>query len=309
MPDPRDDALIDLHIHSTASDGSMTAEELVVRAKSLGLVAIAITDHDSIGAVRDGLAAGERHGVEVVPGVEIGIAHDPDRGLVEVDILGYYVDPDHSELAETLLKLQEAKNRKLERQLAVLRDNGLAIDASEVLAEAGGDTIRRPHIWKVLHRHYPDFPVEEFFDRTSFGGDWHVTKEFTLSLEASVALIERAGGVPVIAHPGAYNTTFLSDGRVIDPRVDEAIGVCLDAGVRGIEVYYPYGKNRPFHNDASLISEEELSELIGHYERLADDRGVLKTGGSDFHGANKPHIEMGEVRVPYALLRRLKAAM
>jgi predicted metal-dependent phosphoesterase TrpH len=309
LSSPPDDARIDLHLHSTASDGTCTPEELVVKAKALGLVAIAITDHDSVGAVRDGLAAGERHGIEVVSGVEIGIAHDPDRGLVEVDILGYFVDPEHEELARVLARLQDAKNDKLQRQLNVLAENGLIIDAAEVIREAAGDTVRRPHIWKVLSRHYPDFGAEDFFDRTSFGGEWHVTKAFSLTLEDSVTLIERAGGVSVMAHPGAYNATFAKGGELVDPAVDAAIHVCAGAGVRGLEVYYPYSKGRPFHDDGPLIDEAQLSRLIGHYETRADEHGLLKTGGTDYHGASKPHIEIGEIEVPYRLLKQLKNAV
>jgi predicted metal-dependent phosphoesterase TrpH len=306
VPAPPDDARIDLHVHSTASDGTLTAEELVLRAKSLGLAAIAITDHDSIGSVKEGIEAGETHGIEVVPGVEIGIAHDPDRGLVEIDILGYFIDPDDAELAESMQRLQDAKNGKLAKQIAVLAANGLPIDEGEVLREAAGDTVRRPHIWKVLHRHHPDFEAQEFFDRTSFGGDWHVTKDFSLSLEDCVALIDRVGGVAVLAHPGCYNTTFAKGGDLIDPGIDAVVRVCVGAGVRGIEVHYPYDKARPYHNGGPLISTCELGALVSHYAALARHHGILETGGTDFHGSNKPDIEIGEIEVPYRLLRGLR---
>ena len=304
----RDDPRIDLHLHTIASDGSETAEALVLKAKLLGLAAIAITDHDSIGSVREALAAGEKHGVEVIPGVEIGIAHDPARHLIEIDILGYFVDPDLAELEDVLQRLQDAKNGKLVKQVAVLADNGLPIDADEVLEEAAGDTVRRPHIWKVLHRHHPDFSSQEFFDRTSFGGEWHVTKDFSLTLEECVALIGRAGGVPVLAHPGAYNTTFAGGGSMMDPIVDEIIATCAGAGVKGLEVYYTYDKNRPFHNGEPFITKEELAELVGHYASLAERHGMLKTGGTDFHGVSKPQIDVGEVDARYALVEALKAA-
>ncbi|MFH1689661.1 MAG: PHP domain-containing protein [Candidatus Eisenbacteria bacterium] len=304
----RDDPRIDLHLHTIASDGSETAETLVLKAKSLGLAAIAITDHDTVGSVREALAAGEKHGIEVIPGVEIGIAHDPERHLIEIDILGYFIDPDFAELEGVLQRLQHAKNGKLLKQIAVLAENGLPIEVHEVLEAAAGDTVRRPHIWKVLHRHHPDFSSQEFFDRTSFGGEWHVSKDFSLQLEESVELIERAGGVPVLAHPGAYNTTFAKGGGMKDPIVDEIVATCAGAGVRGLEVYYTYDKNRPFHNGGPLISQDELAELVGHYASLADGHGMLKTGGTDFHGATKPQIEVGEVDARYSLLQALKDA-
>lgn len=303
-----DDPRIDLHLHTIASDGSETAETLVLKAKSLGLAAIAITDHDTIGSVREALAAGEKHGIEVIPGVEIGIAHDPDRHLIEIDILGYFIDPDFTELESVLQRLQNAKNGKLAKQIAVLAENGLPVEVEEVLEEAAGDTVRRPHIWKVLHRHHPGFSSQEFFDRTSFGGDWHVSKDFSLKLEESVELIERAGGVPVLAHPGAYNTTFARGGSMMDPIVDDIVATCAGAGVKGLEVYYSYDKNRPFHNGEPLISKDELAELVGHHSTLAEKHGMLKTGGTDFHGATKPQIEVGEVDARYSLLQALKDA-
>jgi len=304
----RGDSRVDLHLHTVASDGSETAETLVLRAKSLGLAAIAITDHDSIGSVRDALAAGEKHGVEVIPGVEIGIAHDPERHLIEIDILGYFIDPDYEELERALERLQQAKNGKLAKQVAVLAANGLPIEVDEVVAEAGGDTVRRPHIWKVLHRHHPDFPPQEFFDRTSFGGEWHVKKDYSLTLEECVDLVERAGGVPVLAHPGAYNTTFAKGGALLDPVVDSIVEVCAGAGVKGLEVFYTYDKNRPYHNGGPLISKDQLGELIEHFAGLARRLGLLMTGGTDFHGVTKPQIEVGEVDATYALVEALKAA-
>ncbi len=303
-----DGSMVDLHMHTIASDGSETAETLVRKAQSLGLAAIAITDHDSTGSVREALAAGEKYGVEVIPGVEIGIAHDPERHLIEIDILGYFVDPDFDELEDVLQRLQDAKNGKLIKQIAVLAENGLPIEADEVLDVAAGDTVRRPHIWKVLHRYYPDFPSQEFFDKTSYGGEWHVTKSFSLELEECVELIERAGGVPVLAHPGAYNTTFAKGGSMIDPIVDEIIATCAGAGVKGLEVYYTYDKNRPYFKGEPLISKAELGELVGHYASLASKHGMLKTGGTDFHGDTKPQIEVGEVDARYALVKALKAA-
>jgi len=250
-------------MHTVASDGSETAETLVRRAKSLGLAAIAITDHDSIGSVRGALAAGEKHGVEVIPGVEIGIAHEPEKHLIEIDILGYFVDPNFAELEGVLQRLQDAKNGKLIKQIAVLAENGLPIEADEVLKAAAGDTVRRPHIWTVLHRHHPDFASQEFFDRTSFGGEWHVTKDFSLKLGECVELIERAGGVPVLAHPGAYNTTFAKGGSMIDPIVDEIIATCAAAGVKGLEVYYTYDKNRPYFKGEPLISKRTVPTSKG----------------------------------------------
>jgi 3',5'-nucleoside bisphosphate phosphatase len=302
------DGRIDLHVHTTASDGSFTPEEVVVRAARLGLAAIAITDHDSVGGVAEGTAAGEKHGIEVVPGVEIGIAHEPERGLIEVDILGYFVDPGDAQLFDVLTKLQDAKNEKLARQLAVLAKNGYPIEVEEVEMEAAGDTVRRPHIWKVLHRHHPALEAQEFFDRTSFGGEWHVSKVFDVRLEDCVALIRSAGGVSVLAHPCCYSKAFDKGGSLIDPAVDAIVTECARAGVRGVEVYYPYDKSRRHGDGKPPMSGDELLAVHAHYASLALRHGLLVTGGTDFHGASKPEIEIGDVPVPYGVLTAIREA-
>ncbi|MBM3307324.1 MAG: PHP domain-containing protein [Candidatus Eisenbacteria bacterium] len=299
---------IDLHVHTTASDGSLTPSEVVARASGLGLAAIAVTDHDSVGGVPEALAAGARHGLEVVPGVEIGIAHEPGRGLVEVDILGYFVDHSDPELRDVLARMQAAKNGKLARQVEVLAAHGYPIDAAEVEREAAGDTVRRPHIWKVLHRHHAGLEAQEFFDRTSFGGEWHVPKSFGVTLEECVALIGRAGGVPVVAHPGCYSAAFDGGGSLIDPAVDAVIAVCAGAGVRGVEVYYPYDRSRPHGDGRPLMTAAELASVHEHYASEAGRHGLVATGGTDFHGASKPEIEIGDVPVPYGVLTALRAA-
>jgi hypothetical protein len=307
MADARD-GRIDLHVHTTASDGSLTPRQVVARAAALGLAAIAITDHDSVGGVAEAMAAGQKHGLEVVPGVEIGIDHEPERGLVEVDILGYFIDPGDAQLFDVLTKLQDAKNGKLAGQVAVLAENGYPIDVDEVEREAGGDTVRRPHIWKVLHRHHPGLEAQEFFDRTSFGGEWHVSKAFGVGLEGCVALITRAGGVPVLAHPCCYSKAFDKGGSLIDPAVDAIVVECARAGVRGVEVYYPYDKSRSQGDGRPRMSAEELLAVHAHYAALALKHGLLVTGGTDFHGASKPEIEIGDVQVPYGVLTALREA-
>lgn len=299
---------IDLHVHTTASDGSLTPEQVVARAARLGLAAIAITDHDSVGGVPKGMAAGEKHGLEVVPGVEIGIAHEPERGLIEIDILGYFVDPGDGRLFDVLTRLQDAKNGKLARQVEVLAENGYPIEVEDVEREAAGDTVRRPHIWKVLHRCHPGLEAQEFFDKTSFGGEWHVSKAFGVRLEECVQLIERAGGVPVLAHPCCYSKAFDKGGSLIDPAVDAIVMECARSGVRGVEVYYPYDRSRPHGDGKPLMSAGELLAVHAHYASLALRQGLLVTGGTDFHGASKPEIEIGDVPVPYGVLTALREA-
>jgi predicted metal-dependent phosphoesterase TrpH len=306
-PDPR--GVVDLHCHTTASDGSETPRRLFEMAREADLRAIGFCDHDSVGSVREGVALAAEFGIEFVPGCEIGIAHDPERGIVEVDLLAYYYNPDHAELNEVLGRLRQAKNAKLDAQLATLAGAGFRVPKDQVLAEAKGETIRRPHIFKVLKQHYPDLRPDVFFPNTDFGGAWYVRKAYDLTLEDCVAVVRRAGGVAVLSSPGSYNERFKQDGTLIDPRVDRMVQACAAAGVAGLETIYTYHRNKPYHRGSEdTISPGDLLTLIDHYEALADRLGLTKTGGSDYHGTPKPHISLGAIPVPYRYLEGLKRA-
>lgn len=307
-PDPR--GVVDLHIHTTASDGSESPRQLFEMAREMGLRAIGFCDHDSIGSVREGLALAEEFGIGFVPACEIGIAHDPDRGLIEADLVIYCFDPESDELNEVLARLRRAKNNKLDRQLEVLNEVGFHVPKEEVLAEAQGETIRRPHIFTVLKRHQPETQPGVFYTNTDFNGPWYVPKEYNLSLEDCVAVVERAGGITVLSSPGSLNKLYRKDRTLIDPDVDRIIALCASAGVRALETIYTYDCNKPYyHGPEQTITAEELDTLICHYEELADHLGMVKTGGSDFHGKSKPQISLGEIAVPYRYFENLKRAV
>jgi predicted metal-dependent phosphoesterase TrpH len=307
--DPDPDGIVDLHLHTTASDGSESPRRLFELAREAGLRAIGFCDHDSIGSVREGLALAPEFGIDFVPGCEIGIAHDPDRGLVEADLVAYYYDPDHDELNDVLVRLQKAKNAKLDGQLRVLSAAGYRVPKDEVLALAQGETIRRPHIFAVLKKYHPEVKPEVFYPSTDFGGRWYVSKEYSLTLEDCVAVVARAGGVTVLSSPGSYNERFKKDGVLIDPGVDRIVAVCAHAGVKGLETVYTYHCNKPYYRGpGATIDSGQLDALIDHYEELAARFGMLKTGGSDFHGSSKPQIRVGELPVPYRYLTGLQRA-
>jgi len=306
-PDPR--GCVDLHTHTTASDGSETPRRLFEMARAKGLKALGFCDHDSIGNAREGLALAAEFGIEFVPGCEIGIAHDPERGLVETDIVAYYYDPDHDELGDVLRRLQRAKNEKLDGQLERLAREGLRAPKEEVLALAQGETIRRPHIFRVLTKYHPEIRPDVFYPNTDFGGPWYVPKSFSLTLEACVALVRRAGGVTVLSSPGSYNGRYKQDGTLIDSETDRIVAACAAAGVECLETVYTYHCNKPyFRSPTETISREELNRLIEHYEALAKQHGMAMTGGSDYHGVSKPQIALGELPVPYRYLEHLKRA-
>ncbi|MGC8826447.1 MAG: PHP domain-containing protein, partial [Anaerolineae bacterium] len=157
---------VDLHVHTSASDGTDAPAELVAKAKAAGLAAVGITDHDSVGGVQEALEAGRCLGIEVIAGVELSLANEPAYGTVEMHLLGYFIDPDHPTLTETIRRMIEAR---IEQKLAIVRNLqklGFDVPEEEVLALAGGGVPGRMHIAQVAMRHNPDrFPGPEVLFR------------------------------------------------------------------------------------------------------------------------------------------------
>lgn len=274
---------VDLHVHTSASDGTDSPAELVSKAKAAGLAAVGITDHDSVGGVREALEAGRRLGIEVVPGVELSLANEPAHGAVEMHLLGYFIDPDHPVLTATIRRMIEAR---IEQKLAIVRNLqklGFDVPEEEVLALADGGVPGRMHIAQVAMRHNPDrFPGPEvlFREYISEGGRAYVPRTFQLSLEEGIRVIREAGGLPVLAHPGAYTSVRDMEGF---------IRAAVEMGLAGLEGPYPYDKNRPF-----LRSDNgELEQAVSRFTALAQSLGLMVTGGSDYHGSRKG-IALGE---------------
>lgn len=274
---------IDLHVHTTASDGTATGEEAVSIAASLGLAAIAVTDHDTVSGVAEAARAGEKLGVEVVPGIEISTKYGGP-----VHILGYYIDTESDKLRPVLdwvVHDRDERNRKMAELMAA---DGLPVSYDEMLARFGG-VIGRPHFAEVLVELGLADSVQDAFDRfVEKGQKYYLPRNF-LSIERSVEIICAAGGVPVLAHPFQYKRD--------DAGLRDIIEHCMEYGLRGMECRYSgYGEKK-----------------VAYLEALADEYGLIKTGGSDFHGANKPHISLGtgingNLNVPYEFLERLKSA-
>jgi predicted metal-dependent phosphoesterase TrpH len=178
-----------------------------------------------------------------------------------------------------------------------------------VLAEAKGETIRRPHIYKVLRKYHPQVTPDVFYPNSDFGGPWYVPKSYSLTLEDCVAVIGRAGGVTVLSSPGSYNERYKQDRALIDPAVDRIVEVCAQAGVVCLETVYTYHRNKPYYRSAAeTINADQLRTIIDHYESLAERFGMVKTGGSDYHGTAKPQIALGDVPVPYRYYENLRLA-
>src|SRR3990170_6830773 len=197
----------------------------------------------------------------------------PERGLKDVEILGYFLDLKNEKLLATLQKRQESKIRKTTRQVELIERNGYMIPIGEVVEKAR--VPRRIHIWEVLQQHNPNIIREEFFSRTGYGGSWYVEEDFTITVEDCVRLIKDAEGVPVVAHPGCYNERFRTENLLRDENTFNVLTTCVNAGACGIEVFYPYHKERPYYNrGSSLITNEQYMELIASYKEAAGDYQV-----------------------------------
>lgn len=299
---------IDLHIHSTASDGSNSPREIVELARSLGLHTISLTDHDSIDGLEEACKFGAtgKPRVDVVEGIELKVRNEPERGLVDIEILGYGIDTKNAKLLSVVDKRRESKICKTEKQIKLIEKDGYKLPISEVKDVTKGLVSRRPHMWAVFQRHNTCISKRDFFEKTNFGGKWYVEEDFTLSLEDCINTIKSAGGIAVVAHPGAYNKLFRKQ-ILCDQDTIKLLETCVDAGAQGIEIFYPYNKNKPYFDKLPLITKEQNNQLIEYYKEAATALGVEMTGGSDYHGTYKPEIHMGEVDIPMTVLEDLKS--
>lgn len=272
---------IDLHVHSTASDGSMSPGELVRYAVKKELAAIAITDHDTIDGIPEAIKEGKAVDVEVIPGLEISADY-----IVEMHILGYFFNGTYLNIRDVLKKLRENRDERNPKIIAKLNQMGFSITLSEVKAEAHGNVIGRPHIAKTLVKNKHVRCVEDAFDKyLSFGKPAYFKKE-KLDPEQCIKEILQAGGIPVLAHPVILNMSF--------KQLDDLLFKLKAYGLMGIEAYY--------------VDNTKVD--TGNFLRLAIKHGLLATGGSDFHGSFKPDIDMGCGRgglgIPYELLDKMK---
>lgn len=286
----------DLQVHTTASDGTCSPAKVVELAARKGIRVLAVTDHDSVLGVAEAMVAGARLGVEVVPAIEFSTRDEPDKDFMGLHLLGYFVDPDDPALNETLDRVMQGRVEQKRLVIRSLQKLGFDVSEEEVFALASG-VPGRPHIAEVVLRRYPGrfTSVQQFFDEyLNVGGKADIPRPFELLLEEVIQVVLAAGGVSVLSHPAAY------------PGVKDAMSMVRRAvplGLCGIEVNYPYDKN---HSHLG-ISEAESQVLVRRFDALADELGLLKTGGSDFHGDRKP-IELGEMGMIYEDYLCFKAA-
>ena len=275
--------MIDLHLHSTYSDGSFTPEQLAREAKKAGLTAAALTDHDSIGGVPPFLKACEKESIRGVPGVEISV--DYPRGTMH--ILGYFIDCNSKKLNEHIDKLKAGREARNADILKKINNLGMPLKMAEVASFAGEGNIGRLHFAQALvARGYVNCN-QEAFDRYLAKGKSGYVERDRLTPRGGVEMIANAGGLAALSHPF---TLELSPAEL-----EKQVGELVQAGLQGIEVYYPQ------HNP----------NLVRKYLALAQKYKLVATGGTDFHGAPMPDIKIGRgfgsLNVPDSILAELDA--
>ena len=295
MSPSQEPVIADLQVHSKYSDGTHAPAELVRLAAQRGLQALALTDHDSILGVEEALQAATAYGVEVIPAIELSTASEPARDLIDLDILGYWIDHRDPGLQEILERVMAARREQKIALIRRLQELGLDVPEEEVLSLAQG-VPGRPHIAEVVWRRNPGRfrSKQQIFDELlSPEGAAYVPRTFSLTAEQAIEVVRAAGGLPVLAHPGLYR-------RVRD--ITGAIRRLRDAGLIGLEVWYPYEKAHHLG-----LSPQQARAMTTHFHQLATELGLLATGGSDYHGERSPHIELGECGMTRQAFDALKA--
>ena len=266
---------VDLHMHSSVSDGVLSPFRLIELAARAGLAAAGLTDHDTVDGVGPALEAGSVYGIEVVPGLEVS-AHW--KG-VEVHILGYY--PACSKKLDAVLQgLREERYRRMEAILTKLRRLGLELELDEVTAEAGPSAPGRLHLARILVRKGLTKNLEQAFGRYLGKGRPAYVPRTALTPARAIQVLLDAGAVPVLAHPGWSGRGLLK--------------YLVPFGLQGVEVFHP----------------DHPLDVQRQYYREAVERGLLVTGGSDFHGdLNSRSGRPGCITIPYLYLAKLKEAL
>ncbi len=277
------EGVIDLHTHTTCSDGSASPERLIELARAKGARAVAITDHDTVAAFPEARAAADRFGIEFVCGIEISAEYSPGT----MHILGYCVDDASKAFTEKLDELKRAREERNPQIASRLQALGLDVDYDEVVRVAGNEVVGRPHFARVMVEKGYAASIKDAFDKYLKKGAAAYIEKARLSPADSIALIRNAGGVAVLAHPYQLN---LSSAEELEGLIAELV----EGGLDGIEALYSR------HSPAQRAS----------YVEIAERHELLVTGGSDYHGSYKPDISivdgLGDLEIPYGLLEAVK---
>lgn len=274
---------IDLHAHSDASDGTLSPSELVREAKAAGLAALALTDHDTVKGIKEARDAAKEAGIELVPGIELSTSFKE----TEVHMVGLLIDETSPELLKHVRRFLDSRKDRNQKMYEKLREEGFDISKEKLCEMFPKAVLTRAHVARFLLEKGYIKSMQEAFDKyVGDGCRCYVPRE-KISPGQAVRLIHAAGGIAVLAHPALYRISSEDMRRLLDE--------CKQDGLDAIEAFY------------STYQPDDARRI----RTLADEYGLALSGGSDFHGSNKPHIRLGcgtgRLFVPYELLNRLRA--
>lgn len=280
--------LVDLHVHSNASDGTLSPAEVVDEAIAAGLSAFALTDHDNTQGVAETIAAGKKRTqegklIEVIPGIELSLGFEEK----DIHVVGLFVDITHPTFQkETAFAVREREMRN-EKMVQNLRHAGIRITMEDLQDGNAATVITRAHFAKaIIAKGYTE-TVKETFDKFLNPDTPYYVPRTYITPERGIELILMAGGVPILAHPFLY--------KLPDDKLRALLVRLKKAGLVGMEVYY------------SEFDEKQTAYAL----ELAKEYDLVPSGGSDFHGSNKPHIKLGHgiddnLAIPYSILEELR---
>lgn len=275
---------IDLHLHSTKSDGTFTPAEIVAAAAVVPLKAIALTDHDTVAGIDEALQASREYNIEVIPGIELSCMYHN----TEIHILGLFIDHHNATLRHELEQIRRDRERRNQDMIQTFQQHNITITLEELTENNADTVITRAHFAKVLLKKGYAATMQQAFDKyLSYKGPFCKRKK-ELTCPQALEILQECGGISILAHPLLYKMGYT--------QIEELIRFLKPLGLKGIEA---------FHSSNYQSSSEKLMQLaLKHH--------LLISGGSDFHGGNKPDIAIGSGRgnlnVPYHYLEEMKQA-
>ena len=273
---------IDLHTHSLCSDGAQKPADVVRTAYNAGLSAIALSDHDSIEGVQEAMDTGKALGIEVIPAVELSAQSD-----TELHILGYFIDIHNKKLNDTMAYALQVRDQRQEETCRKLNEQGFDITMDELREEAHGNPVLcRAHFAQIMVRKGYAESVKDAFSRYLSVGCYAYSNRQALTAQEAVSLIREAGGIAVAAHLHLIKKP--------DDELREYLKSLIPYGLDGVEGYY----------------SDYTPDMEQRYRAMAKELGLVLSGGTDYHGANKPHLSIGkgrgELEIPYSVLDGLR---
>ena len=273
---------IDLHTHSLCSDGAQTPADVIRTAWEAGLSVVALSDHDCVEGVQEAMDTGKALGIEVIPAVELSAQSD-----TELHILGYFIDIHNQKLKDTMAYALQVRDQRQEETCRKLNELGFSVTMEEARAEAHGNPVLcRAHFAQIMVRKGYAASVQEAFSKYLSVGCYAYSNRQALTGPEAVSLIREAGGIAVAAHLHLI--------KMPDDQLREYLKSLIPYGLDGVEGYY----------------SDYTPDMEQRYRAMAKDLGLVISGGTDYHGANKPHLSIGkgrgELEIPYSVLEGLR---